>query len=108
MFDFWLILIDMDNSSALERYYALLAAVLRLVASTFLHRGLHNEQIQNQIKQFLAEYRSNIVGTFKRYSGIGLGASQDHSQALEDIVKSYTALLSMTDFIEVWNSRGSG
>ena len=53
------------------------------------------------MRQFLTDYRHNIVGMFKRYAGIGNAAAADPPEEVRDIIRSYTALLSMTDFIEV-------
>ncbi|KKY21168.1 putative nuclear pore complex subunit [Phaeomoniella chlamydospora] len=93
--------LDIDNPEALQKYYSLLASVLSLLASTFVHRGAHNEQIQNQMRQFLLDHRSHMTGMFKRYSGIGASESKHTSNELDDIIRSYTALLTMTSFVEI-------
>ena len=90
-----------DNPGALQKYYSLLSAVLKLLASTFINRGIQNNNVQSQMRQLLSDYRHNIVGMFKRYAVIGNAAAADPPEGLKDIIRSYTALLSMTDFIEV-------
>lgn len=86
---------------ALRRYYELLSSITRVVISTVLSRGLYHEQTLFQIRNLLREYRPNIVGTFKRYAGIGGSVPASTREALAPLVKSYTALLSLVDFINV-------
>ena len=93
--------IDIDNTEALHKYHSLLSAVLRLLTSTFVNRGIHNTTVQSQARQFLLDYRPNMVGVFKRYDGIGNAAAKPPSEELRDLVRSYIALLSITDFIKV-------
>jgi len=92
---------DADNSKALHNYYELLSSVLRLLVSTFLSRGIQNEQCQYQMRVFLQDYRPNIVGLLKRYSGYNGKVSPESKQVLDKIVDAYVALMSMADFVEV-------
>jgi nuclear pore complex protein Nup205 len=92
---------DVDNSTALQKYYELLSSVLRLLVSVFLSRGQQNQQSQYQMRAFLKENRLNTVGAFKRYRGIGGQVAATSRTALEDVVKSYIALMAMADFVQV-------
>jgi Nuclear pore complex scaffold, nucleoporins 186/192/205 len=92
---------DVDTSMALRNYYELLSSVLRLLVSVFYSRGQQNEQSQLQMRTFLTENRLNMVGVFKRYNGIGGSVSAESRTPLENVVKSYIALMSMADFVEV-------
>lgn len=93
--------IDLDNAQALHSYYELVALALRLLVSTFVNRGLQNEQCQFLLRGFLSEYRPNMVGLFKRFSGVNGMISPESRPVLRDIVKGYTALASATGFVEV-------
>lgn len=92
---------DVDNLKALHNYYELLSSVLRLLVSTFLSRGLQNEQCQYQMRSFLQDYRPNIVGLLKRYNGLTGTALPESKKVLDKIVDAYVALISMANFVEV-------
>ena len=53
------------------------------------------------MRQFLVENRSNMVGAFKRYQGVGGRDLPGAQNLLRGVVKSYVALVSMADFVEV-------
>jgi Nuclear pore complex scaffold, nucleoporins 186/192/205 len=93
--------VDVDTSMALQKYYELLASILHLLVSVFLSRGQQNQQIQHQMRNFLTENRLNMVGAFKRYRGIGGAVAAESRAALEEVVRSYVALMSMADFMQV-------
>jgi nuclear pore complex protein Nup205 len=86
---------------AMQNYYELLASVLRLLVSVFLSRGQQNQQSQHQMRSFLTENRANMVGVFKRYRGISGAVAPGARTILENVVKSYVALMSMADFVQV-------
>lgn len=92
---------DIENPDALRKYYDLLLSVIRVVVSTVFSRGLHNQQILEQTREFLSENRQGIVGVFKRYAKIGGLAGTELSGPLEDLVKSYTTLIAGVGFLEV-------
>jgi nuclear pore complex protein Nup205 len=93
--------IDLDNAQALHNYYELVSLTLRVLVSTFVNRGLQNEQCQYLIRTFLLDHRPNMVGLFKRFNGINGTISAESRPVLRDIVRSYTALASMTGFVDV-------
>jgi hypothetical protein len=74
---------------------------LRLVVSTFVNRGVQNEQCQFLMRTFLLDHRPNMVGLFKRFNGVNGTISAESRPVLRDIVRAYTALASMTGFVEV-------
>jgi len=92
--------IGFDNPKALRKYYELLSSMTRVIISTIVSRGLYNEQTLFQIRNFLKDYRPNVVGTFKRYAGVGGSVSGELTEALAPLVKAYTALLSLVDFVD--------
>lgn len=92
---------DIDNPNALRRYYDLLLSVIRVIVSAVFSRGVHNEQIKAQTRAFIAENRPCMVGVFKRFAKIGGDAAADHQDALRELVKSFMALVTATDFLEV-------
>ncbi|PYH93691.1 Cullin-domain-containing protein [Aspergillus ellipticus CBS 707.79] len=91
--------IDIDNPDALRKYYDLLGSVLRVVVAAIFSRGLHNEQMMEQTRAFLAENRQSMVGIFKRFAKIGGAGATDHHDALRNLTKSYMALVTATDFL---------
>ncbi|KAF5864788.1 hypothetical protein ETB97_006325 [Aspergillus alliaceus] len=92
--------IDIDNPDALRKYYDLLDSVLRVIVSAAFSRGLHNEQMMEQTRGFLAENRQSMVGIFKRFAKIGGKGAADHHRTLGNLTKSYMALVAATDFLE--------
>jgi Nuclear pore complex scaffold, nucleoporins 186/192/205 len=92
---------DVETSMALHKYYQLLSSLLRLLVSVFLSRGQQNQQSQHHMRNFLTESRPNMVGAFKRYRGIGGAVAVESRPLLEEVVKSYVALTSMADFMQV-------
>lgn len=97
-----LTILDIDNPDALQKYHGLLLSVIRVIVSVVFVRGLHNEQILEQTRAFLAENRSCMVGVFKRIAKIGAGgATPEVNETLNDLAKSYMALVAATGFLEV-------
>ncbi|KAF7593334.1 hypothetical protein BBP40_011623 [Aspergillus hancockii] len=92
--------IDIDNVDALRKYYDLLDSVLRVIVSAAFSRGLHNEQMMEQVRAFITENRQSMVGIFKRFAKIGGGGAADHQHTLSNLTKSYMALIAATDFLQ--------
>lgn len=86
---------------ALQKYYELLALALRLLLSVFISRGMQNLQSQQQIRAFLNESRLNILGALKRHQGINGEVPPTYRHTLQDVVKSYSGLISIADYLEV-------
>ncbi|PGH34975.1 Cullin 4 [[Emmonsia] crescens] len=96
--------IDIDNPDALRKYYDLLLAVMRVIVSAVFARGLHNQQVLDQTRTFLSGNRQSMVGIFKRYAKIGGLDGGEASETLDDLVKSYVALIDAVGFLEMQNS----
>lgn len=92
---------DIDNSDALQKYYDLLLSVIRVVVSAAFSRGVHNEQIKEQTRVFISENRPCMVGIFKRFAKIGGSGNADHQETLCELVKSFMALVTAAEFLEV-------
>lgn len=75
--------------------------MLRVIITTIFARGLHNQNILDQTRMFLSENRQSMVGIFKRYAKIGALGDTDMKGCLDDLVKSYMALIAAVDFLEV-------
>ncbi|KAG5291064.1 cullin, nuclear pore complex subunit Nup192 [Histoplasma capsulatum G186AR] len=92
--------IDIDNPDALRKYYDLLLAVMRVIVSAVFARGLHNKQLLDQTRIFLSGNRQSMVGIFKRYAKVGGLDGGEVSETLEDLVKSYVALIDAVGFLQ--------
>ena len=87
-------------SAALHNYYLLLAPTLRLLLSTFTSRGVDNAQSQALARNFLLEYRPNMVGLLKRHLGINGKVEGGSKKVLGECVKSYVGLCVLCGFAE--------
>ena len=74
---------------------------MRVIVSVVFSRGIHNEQIKAQTLGFIAENRACMVGVFKRFARIGGSSATDSQDTLCELVKSFIALVTATDFLEV-------
>ncbi|KAJ5098575.1 hypothetical protein N7532_005576 [Penicillium argentinense] len=93
--------IDIDDPDSLRKYYDLLLSLVRVIVSAVFSRGVHNEQIKVQTRVFIAENRSCMVGIFKRFAKIGGSGDAGHHEALCELVKSFMALVTATEYLEV-------
>ncbi|KAJ5945720.1 hypothetical protein N7454_002559 [Penicillium verhagenii] len=92
--------IDIDNPDSLRKFYDLLLSVIRVIVSAVFSRGVHNEQIKAQSRAFIAENRPCMVGVFKRFAKIGGDTPAGHQEALCELVKSFMALVTASDYLE--------
>ncbi|KAK3170503.1 hypothetical protein Dsin_032652 [Dipteronia sinensis] len=91
-----------SSNTALFNYFSLLASILRLLLSTFISRGPENEIISNIVRNFLSEYRANMVGVFKKAAGVnGVLESKALRDAVGECVRCYTGLVVGCGFVEV-------
>lgn len=74
---------------------------MRVIVSAVFARGLHNQQVLDQTRTFLSGNRQSMVGIFKRYAKIGGLDGGEASETLDDLVKSYVALIDAVGFLEV-------
>jgi nuclear pore complex protein Nup205 len=66
--------VDPRNTRALEKHYALLVSLARIVGAAVLARGAHNIV---QGRRFLTQHRMLVVHTLKRSAGIGMVGGRD-------------------------------
>ncbi|KIY04033.1 uncharacterized protein Z520_00725 [Fonsecaea multimorphosa CBS 102226] len=92
--------------SALRTYYVLLSSTLRVLLSTFLSRGAQNEQIQYLARSFLTEYRPNMVGVFKKHTGVSGKVDQALRPLVEECVRCYTGLATLSGFVDFEDQAG--
>lgn len=74
---------------------------MRVIVSAVFARGLHNKQLLDQTRTFLSGNRQIMVGIFKRYAKVGGLDGGEVSETLEDLVKSYVALIDAVGFLQV-------
>ncbi|KAK4443936.1 nucleoporin Nup186/Nup192/Nup205 [Podospora aff. communis PSN243] len=103
--------IDARNTVALEKHYALLVSLARIVGAAVLARGAHNVL---QGRRFLTQHRMLVVHTLKRSAGIGtvgngaqsggVVASGEAQAKLEDrieeLAEAFMLLITATGFLE--------
>lgn len=109
--------------SALTTYFTLLALALRLLLSTFIGFGIQNEKAVYLVQRFLADYRGNMVGVFKRHAGISLNLNLDFGGArvassadvtpelarlVDECAKAYTGLAVGCGFVDYEDQNGLG
>jgi nuclear pore complex protein Nup205 len=110
-------------TAALERHYALLVRVARVICAAVLTRGPQSSVAQGPARRFLSEHRMLIVQTLKRSAGIGgnagagggagagagAGGGNKNSNkeaarlledAVEELAESFIVLISATGFLE--------
>lgn len=92
--------IDIDDPDALHKYHSLLLSVLRVIVCAVFSRGFHNQQVIEQTRVFLSEHRASMVGIFKRF-GRATSVGEKMDSVLEELMKSFVALVTAVDFLEV-------
>lgn len=95
--------IEIDNPEALSKYYKLLLAITKIIASVALSRGSQNQQIKFMTRSFLSDNRPLLVAVFKRDAKIGGVSFDDAGLSIEELVELFVLLIAMTDFLEVTN-----
>ena len=92
--------LEIDDPEALEVFYRLLVAVLRIVNSIVLVKGPRNKQITGQGRNFLTENRQCMQSVFKT-ANRSEKMSAKNRQSLEELVDYFTVLIAATDFLGV-------
>lgn len=91
---------SITTNTALHTYIILLTSTLRLFLSVFTSIGSDNEKIVAIARSFLAEYRQNMVGIFKRAAGINGKIEEPKTKAmLDECVRCYTGLVVGSGFV---------
>jgi nuclear pore complex protein Nup205 len=98
---------DAASAAALQNYYSLLAPTLRVLLSLFTSRGAHNEQAVVLVRQFLGDYRQNMVGVFKKMRGVSGRVNRETERVLGECVRCYTGLCVLSGWVE-WEDEGAG
>jgi nuclear pore complex protein Nup205 len=93
-------ILEVDNPAALQRFFNLMLAVLRVINAVVLSRGPQNDHTMLLARDFLKDNRPSIVGVFKRNARLG-GRKVDDEADLNDLVDQFTLLISATQFLEV-------
>ena len=92
---------DMAGPRALERHYALLVKVARIIGAAIVSRGSHNVL---QGRRFLTEHRMLVMHVLKRSAGIaGGGGKLDRAllERIDDLAEAFMILITATGFLEV-------
>lgn len=117
-----------SQKTALVTYFSLLASCLRLLLSTFLSFGPDNEKVIYLVRTFLADYRGNMVGIYKRAAGLNLASQTSAAASLsvfgpsmtlsagdrelrkvvDECLRAYTGLAVGSEFLEFEDERGLG
>ena len=101
-------LLEEGGPTALERHYALLVRVARVICAAVLARGPQSSVAQGPARRFLSEHRMLVVQTLKRSAGIGGGreggnnkeAALQLEEAVEELAESFMVLIAATGFLE--------
>ena len=88
---------------ALERHYALLVKVTRVLGAAIVSRASHNVL---QGRRFLTEHRMLVMHVLKRSAGIGGGAGtgpmeRKLAQRIDELAEALLLMISATEFLEV-------
>jgi len=92
--------LDIDNASALKKFYKLLSAVLRVVTAIVIARGPSNAATLQQAKRFLQQNRYSMQAVFKRTSSVQKTSGPPEEEAL-NVANEFSKLMLVTGFLEV-------
>lgn len=105
-------LLTPTSTRTLERHYALLLRVTRVVGAAVLARGPQSSVTQGPARRFLTQHRALLVQVLKKSAGIGSGlqhrgdAAEDAlqmqlEQNVGDLAEAFMLLITATGFLEV-------
>ncbi|KAI9676637.1 MAG: hypothetical protein M1829_002954 [Trizodia sp. TS-e1964] len=98
---------EIKSSETLEKYYELLLAVIRVINSVVLSRGPQSDQTIQKAQKFLEQNRNSIFSTFKKQLKLKPSQKEDNkSFALQELIKSYVLLITMTNFLDLEDHKG--
>ncbi|KAI5919925.1 nucleoporin Nup186/Nup192/Nup205 [Camillea tinctor] len=92
--------VDSSDSRALEKHYALLVKVARIIGVAVISRGSHNVL---QGRRFLTEHRMLVMHVLKRSAGIGAGTGKlDHqlTERIDELAEAFMVIITASDFLE--------
>jgi nuclear pore complex protein Nup205 len=93
--------VDPSDSKALEKHYALLVKVARILGIAIVSRGSHNIL---QGRRFLSDHRMLVTHVLKRSAGVGTGAGRMEpalAERIEDLAEAFIVMITATGFLEV-------
>ncbi|KAI9887238.1 MAG: hypothetical protein M1823_000909 [Watsoniomyces obsoletus] len=89
---------EVDNPNALENYYRLVLAMLRIIVAVVMSCGPHHQRTLQAAREFLLENRPSMVTIFKRNAKIGTLTNGDSPQ-LTEVARHFMLLVIATDFL---------
>lgn len=92
--------VNIKGPEAVEKYYSILAAVLRILCAIVLSRGPQNQQTLNSARKFLSVIRPSILNILKKSAGIG-AKKNTTTNTIDDITDLILFLISYTGFLEI-------
>ncbi|POS87792.1 hypothetical protein EPUL_001653 [Erysiphe pulchra] len=92
--------VDIRGSEAIEKYYSMLVAVMRIICAIVLSRGPQNQQTLNHTRKFLSTNRLSILSILKKSAGLG-AKNNTSSDTVNDLTDLILFLISYTGFLEI-------
>ncbi|KAI0014570.1 nucleoporin Nup186/Nup192/Nup205 [Xylariomycetidae sp. FL0641] len=92
--------VNSSDPTALEKHYALLVKVARIIGVAIVSRGSHNVA---QGRRFLTEHRMLVMHVLKRSAGIGAGAGKMDlalAERIDELAEAFMVLITASGFIE--------
>ncbi|KAI1504165.1 nucleoporin Nup186/Nup192/Nup205 [Biscogniauxia marginata] len=92
--------VDSSDSQALEKHYALLVKVTRIIGVAVISRGSHNVL---QGRRFLTEHRMLVMHVLKRSAGIGAGTGKldlELTERISELAEAFMVIITASDFLE--------
>lgn len=92
--------VDSSDSKALEKHYALLVKITRIIGAAIVSRGSQNVL---QGRRFLTEHRMLVMHVLKRSAGIGTGVGRMDAaleERIQDLAEAFMVIIMATGFVE--------
>ncbi|KAF7516738.1 hypothetical protein G7054_g14032 [Neopestalotiopsis clavispora] len=92
--------VDPSDYKALEKHYALLVKVSRIIGAAIVSRSSHNV---GQGRRFLTEHRMLVMHVLKRSAGIGNGTGKMEAMLddkIQDLAEALMVIIMATGFLE--------
>ncbi|KAI9720105.1 MAG: hypothetical protein M1828_005833 [Chrysothrix sp. TS-e1954] len=91
--------LDVENPTALSKYFDLLLGCLRIINSILLSKGSENLQTLGLVRSFLDDYRASIVGILKKSASIG-SVDETNAKVMAELADYVTLLITASGFLE--------
>ncbi|QIW94678.1 hypothetical protein AMS68_000196 [Peltaster fructicola] len=91
--------LDIDNPEALQAFYRLLSAIIRILVAIVVRRGPGDGSVIRIARKFLSDNRMSISSIFKLTSKQSSTRSEDSSDAI-DVANELGRLILVTGFLE--------